>query len=125
RLYVAWEQFVDLPQGGGRYEVRRELVTSSGDRGATFARRVVAARPGTVGVFSPACGNAVKFGPGHLVRIQEFPSLGVGPGGQVLMAFDSQTHKHIAVVVARSVDEGATWSRTTIASSPDAFMPAI
>src|SRR5207244_4425674 len=38
RVYLAWEQFVDLPQGGGRYALRRELLTYSDDAGATFAR---------------------------------------------------------------------------------------
>ena len=125
RLYLAWEQFLDLPHGGGRFAMRREFFTSSDDRGATFAKPVVVAHPGPVGAFNPACGNAVKFGAGRLVRIQEFPVLGVGPGGQVLMAYDSQTQGHISVRVARSIDGGATWTRTTVAGSPDAFMPGL
>jgi BNR repeat-like domain len=125
RVYLAWEQFVDRPQGGGRYALRREQLTHSEDGGITFARRRVVALPGAVGVFNPACGNAVKFGAGRLVRIQEFPSIGVGPAGEVLLAFDSQSNRRISVRVARSTDGGATWSRVTVAASPDAFMPAL
>ena len=126
RMYVAWEKFVDVPHGGGRFAVRTELASTSADGGLSFSRRVVIGHPRPVGIFQSACGNAMKFGPGRLIRITEFPSLAVGPGGQVLMAYGSADRRDRARVrLARSFNGGASWTNQTVAAPPDAFMPAI
>ena len=67
----------------------------------------------------------LRFGSGRLVRTTEFPSLGVGPDGVVLMAFNSRDPSTglARVRVARSVDGGLTWRRRTVAGPPESFMP--
>jgi hypothetical protein len=127
RLYVGWEQFVDPRGGGGRFAVRREWFARSDDAGRSFHDTVVVARTPSVGSLVGECGNVIRFGPGRLVRITEFPSLGVGPAGVVLMAFNSRDPATgmTRVRVARSLDGGLTWTRVTVAGPPDSFMPGL
>jgi hypothetical protein len=126
RLYIAWEQFVDRLHGGFVFQIRREFVTSSGNGGTRFRRPVVAAQPHRIGLLNRICGDVVTFGAGHLVRVTEFPSLGVGPGGQVLLSYNGKNASgNVRVHVARSLDGGATWARSALAGPPGAFMPAL
>ena len=126
RLYVAWEQLLDRPSAPGRYLLRHEWITSSGDGGATFGKRRVAARVSAVGTLLPACGDVLRFGTGRLIRITDFPSLAVGPGGRVLLAFNSDGSTGVpGIRVARSGDRGRTWAVAAVAGPPMSFMPDI
>jgi photosystem II stability/assembly factor-like uncharacterized protein len=123
RLYVAWEQLVEPPHGGGKFPVRREWIARSDDGGQTFSGQHIVARIDGIGINLQACGNSLRFGPGRLVRVNDFPSLGVGPGGIVLMAFNSGESGASQVEVASSLDGGDTWSRTVVSGPPESFMP--
>jgi hypothetical protein len=125
RLYVAWERFLD-PSNLGNYPLRQERLAHSGDTGLSFSRGKRVATPGHVGRISAplSCSNVLWFGPGRLVRVQEFPVLGIGPGGDVYMAYNGANARGTYVHVARSGDRGRTWSKR-IVSRAGAFMPAI
>ena len=91
-----------------------------------FGSRVVAARVSAVGTLLPACGDVLRFGTGRLIRITDFPSLAVGPGGRVLLAFNSDGSTGVpGIRVARSGDRGRTWAVAAVAGPPMSFMPDI
>jgi len=124
RLYVAWEQLINRAGDQGRFALRRELVAHSDDGGASYQDLRRAARVSGVGTVIGACGNVLSFGTGRLVRITDFPSLGVGPGGRVLVAFNSNDANGVpAVKVATSTDGGHAWSVASVAGPPESFMP--
>jgi hypothetical protein len=126
RLYVAWERMLDL-KGRGTFPVREEHIAHSPDAGRSFSssRRVATPRP--VGhILAPlSCSNTLSFGRGKLVRVQEFPVLGTGPGGAIYLAYNGRAPgSGPRVRVARSVDRGRSWFKKTVASH-GAFMPAL
>jgi hypothetical protein len=126
RLYVAWERFLD-PKRKGTYPLRQERVATSVNTARSFSRGRRVATPGHVGrIAAPlACSNTLSFGPSRLVRVQEFPVLGTGPGGDVYMAYNGANASGDPYIhVARSMDFGTTWSKQKV-SRRGAFMPAI
>jgi hypothetical protein len=126
RLYVAWERFLD-PHRRGSYRLRQERVAHSVNTGRSFSTGKRIASPGHVGRISAplACGNTLWFGPSRLVRVQEFPVLATGPGGDVFLAYNGANARGRPYIhVARSTDHGLTWSKK-IVSHRGAFMPAI
>jgi hypothetical protein len=123
RVYVGWERFFDRT-GNGTLKARSEWLKSSTDGGRTFWRRHLVGSPTAVGPINPFCGNVLRFGSSKLVRVQEFPSVGVGPRGDVFMTYDSATGGRTRIRVARSSDHGHTWSRRNVSASR-AFMPSL
>ncbi len=128
-LYVAYEQMLDItPLNAKQFEIRKEWVTKSTDGGATFSLPMHVGTVNAIGRTPTfACGNTLNFGSDSLIRVTEFPSIGVGPSGGVYVAYDSAnlTLHSSRVVLANSADGGATWSHQTMAAGSEAFMPAL
>jgi hypothetical protein len=123
RVYVGWEKFFDRDRNG-TLKNRSEWLKSSTNAGRTFGRRHFVGSPTAVGTINPLCGNVLRFGISRLVRVQEFPSVGVGPRGDVFMTYDAAKEGTARIRVARSSDYGHTWSRRYVSDSR-AFMPSL
>ena len=127
-VYVAWERFSN-PFSDRRFDFpgRTIWVARSDDGGQSFSPMRKAGEPVPVGTSNFICGNVLGFGSGRLARVQEFPSLGVGPSGTVYVAFDTDVQGRSQVFVARSSDRGATWKRAPVNPTDftDQFMPSL
>jgi hypothetical protein len=123
RVYVGWERFFDRT-GNFTLKSRSEWLKSSANGGRTFSRRHFVGSPVAVGPIDPICGNVLRFGSSKVVRVQEFPSLGVGLGGNVFMTYDSARTGRPRITVARSSDFGHTWSWKNVSAS-GGFMPSL
>jgi len=127
-VYVAWERFSNpFSDRSFDYPGRAIWVARSDDGGQSFSPMRKAAQPVPIGSSNIVCGNVLSFGPGHLARVQEFPSLGVGPTGKVYVAFNTDVQGRSLVFVVRSTNEGATWKRSPVnaADFTDQFMPSL
>jgi hypothetical protein len=125
RLFVGWEQFVDRSRDF-TFGTRQEWLTHSSDAGRSFPRPRLVASPSPVGsIVTLICSNVLSFGPGKLIRVQEFPSLGVGPKRDVFMAYNAGSASGPVVRVARSSDGGRTWFIKSVSHGGTAFMPAL
>jgi hypothetical protein len=123
-LYVGWEEFVDTSRDF-TFAGRREWLARSFDAGSSFSGPHRVASPSRIGSLPTLiCSNVLSFGASKLVRVQEFPSLGVGPKADVYMAFDADTRSGPVVRVARSSDGGRSWFIKTV-SPAGGFMPAL
>jgi hypothetical protein len=123
-LYVGWEEFVDRSRDF-TFDARREWLARSSDAGQTFSGPHHVASPSQVGSQPTLiCSNVLSFGDSQLVRVQEFPSLGVGPSADVYMAFNADTRSGPVIRVARSSDGGRTWFIKAV-SPVGGFMPAL
>ncbi len=127
-VYVAWERFAN-PFGDRRFDYpdRAVWVARSDDSGMSFSQATRAGDPVPIGSTNFICGNVLRFGRAQLVRVQEFPSLAVGPSGTVYVGFDTGVQGRSLVFVARSSDGGATWQRSPVNPTEftDQFMPSI
>ena len=127
-VYVAWERFAN-PIGDHRFDFpnRTIAVARSDDRGQSFTEPTEAGVPVPIGTSNVLCGGVLRFGAGKLVRVQEFPSIGVGPSGAVFVAFDSNVQGRSQVFLARSTDRGATWKQAPVNPKDltDQFMPSL
>jgi hypothetical protein len=127
-VYVGWERFSN-PYSDRKFDYpnRTIWVARSNDGGASFSGAKQAGTPVPIGGFSFFCGNSLSFGAGRLARVQEFPSLAVGPSGTVYVAFDTDVEGRSLVFLASSSDKGATWTRTPVNPTEftDQFMPSL
>jgi hypothetical protein len=126
RVYVGWERFAD--NGSGTFNTRQEWLSRSTDAGGTFSAPTLFATPSPVGTLSAplSCPNVLQFGPGNYVRTQEFPMLGIGPGGDLYIAYNSGDGPgRSSIRVARSDDRGKSWFTKTVQTGATAFMPAL
>src|SRR6266487_2999756 len=127
-VYVGWERFSN-PFSDHRFDFpnRTIWVTRSDDGGRSFSRPRQAGTPVPIGGFNFICGNVLSFGTARLARVQEFPTLGVGPSGTVYVAFDTDVEGRSQVFLASSADGGATWQRTPVNPTEftDQFMPSL
>jgi hypothetical protein len=127
-VYVTWERFSN-PFSDRRFDFpgRTIRVARSDDGGQSFTPPKKVATPVPVGSTNIVCGNVLNFGSGRLARVQEFPSLGVGPSGAVYVAFDTDVQGRSQVFLARSSDQGATWKRAPVNPTEftDQFMPSL
>ncbi|MDP9301476.1 MAG: glycoside hydrolase [Actinomycetota bacterium] len=126
RVYVGWERFSD--DGTFTYKERQEWLSHSTDAGGSFSAPTLFAKPSPVGTLAAplACANVLQFGPGEYVRTQEFPMLGIGPGGDLYAAYNSgHGPGRSSIRVARSDDRGRSWFTKTLQTGGTAFMPAI
>jgi hypothetical protein len=124
-LFVGWEQFVDRFRDF-TLATRKEWLARSSDAGRSFSRPRLVASPSPVGSLPTLiCANVLSFGPGRLIRVQEFPSLGIGPQRDIFMAYNASTAGGPVVRVARSSDGGRTWFVKAVSHGGPAFMPAL
>ncbi len=126
-LYAAWEVFGFAANRRTAYDLPNHpiMTTSSTDGGRTFSGRQQIGTARAIGEVI-GFGDAMNFGPSNYARVTNFPSVGVGPGGRVFVAYDGATADGTsAVTVASAAGGNGPWQRVLLQTPSDAFMPAL